>query len=76
MDSFQWHFCFVFRIAAEILQNSKMRKDKIEKLSGNARHKEVKQINGPEEEIKDVMEIWNKPFGWFFLPGEKIPLVK
>ncbi|XP_014254425.1 uncharacterized protein LOC106669447 [Cimex lectularius] len=25
---------------------------------------------------KNVMDVWRKPYGWFFLPGEKIPIVE
>ncbi|KAK9512516.1 hypothetical protein O3M35_000919 [Rhynocoris fuscipes] len=64
------------RLAAEILQEPFLRKEKKDNNKGIGRNKEPKAIAEDKEEPKDVMEIWNKPYGWFFLPGEKIPLVQ
>ncbi|KAF6212493.1 hypothetical protein GE061_013016 [Apolygus lucorum] len=45
-------------------------------LSKQIEEKPTQEKEMKEPEMKDIYEIWSKPYGWLVLPGEKMPMVR
>ncbi|KAF6212468.1 hypothetical protein GE061_012991, partial [Apolygus lucorum] len=45
-------------------------------LSKQIEEKPTQEKEMKEPEMKDIYEIWSKPYGWLVLPGEKMPMIE